>query len=209
MVKKNKTLLIFGGTFDPPHRAHVELPRLAMQALNADGVIYLPAGRSPHKREHAQSAPHHRLAMLERALADQPWATIDARETERGDTPTFTVDTLEALAAEHPDAQLHLLIGTDQLLAFHQWHRFRDIERLAEPRVMLRPPDTTESVLAKLPSALSAETWKARLLSLPPIHLAATHLRQQIAHGKQPDDLHSEVLAYIQQHRLYTLEHFL
>lgn len=61
--------LLFGGTFDPPHRAHLELPRIAADAIGADEVVYVPAARNPLKEDAEQSAADHRLRMLELALA--------------------------------------------------------------------------------------------------------------------------------------------
>ena len=96
-----KKILLFGGSFDPPHLAHVQLPKLAMQATHADAVGYLPAGRQPFKTHLQQTPAHHRLAMLRLALQDEPWAEVLTDEIDRAaatgdDSPSYLVDTLEA-----------------------------------------------------------------------------------------------------------------
>src|SRR4051794_21810764 len=98
--------LIFGGTFDPPHLAHLILPMLAKEAVNAGAVWYVPAGVSPFKTARKSSAASHRVAMLRLALADVPWARVLTQEVDRAvlssGKPTFTVDTLEDLHREKP-----------------------------------------------------------------------------------------------------------
>lgn len=204
-------LLVYGGTFDPPHRAHIELPELARQQLGADALLYIPAAQSPHKLGTPPTPARHRLAMLQLALADEPHARILTDELQRGDTerPSYTVDTLTALRQRvHPDARLRLLIGTDQLLAFDRWHRWQDIVAMAEPAVMLRAPLLREEALAALPPALDPTVWAPRLLELPVMDVAATRLRAWLTGvpESQADNtpaLNPAVLAYIHQHRLY------
>lgn len=203
-------LLIYGGTFDPPHRAHVELPQQARRKLGADLLLYIPARQSPHKMGSPPTAAHHRLNMLQLALADQPQARILTDELQRDEqsAPSYTIDTLRSLRQRLPQqARLRLLIGTDQLLAFDRWHCWQEIVTLAEPAVMLRAPMTRDQVLRALPPALNPETWSPRLLELPVIDLTATRLRLALAQGSEEapweQALHPAVLAYIRRHGLY------
>ena len=73
-LTRYNTILLFGGSFDPPHWAHTALPRLVAEHIGADVVAYLPAGRAPHKLDREQTDPQHRLAMLRLAQADEPGA---------------------------------------------------------------------------------------------------------------------------------------
>ncbi len=202
-------LIVFGGTFDPPHRAHVELPELAMQKIGAQAVAYIPAGRSPFKMGQKQTPAHHRLAMLQLALQDEPWATIVTDELDRAehhpDQPSYTVDTLEALHSRWGDAvKMRLLLGADQFRLFHRWHRAQRIVELAEPLVMVRPPATREQLLAQLPKGESAEVWSSRMLDLPLLDISASDIRQRLADGQPVNDVIApSVMSYIQQHGLY------
>lgn len=198
-----KRILIFGGTFDPPHLAHVTLSRLAAEALDADAVVYVPASISPHKNTPPTPA-NHRLAMLRLTLADQPQAVVLTDEIDRAEAgqPSYTVDTLEALRNQLGSAvEMRLLIGTDQMLAFHHWHRADRIVELAEPAVMVRPPQTRESVLEAVPDP---EDWADRLLDLPAMDISATEVRRHLAAGESTRGLlDPTVHSYIDEHGLY------
>lgn len=198
-------VLIFGGTFDPPHRAHVELPRQALQAAGAARVIYVPAARSPLKD--APTPAPHRLAMLRLALQGQSWATISTIELDRRDSggPSYTIDTLRQLRSQlGPDTPMRLLLGADQVQEFHRWKNPRQIIALAEPLVMLRPPQTRQSLLAAFPSEDERQQWNARILDLPPMDVSATDVRNRLSRGHSIASLvHPAVAAYIAAHHLY------
>lgn len=209
-LEQVQQLIVFGGTFDPPHRAHVELPRRVREALGFEAVAYIPAGVSPHKRHLRQTDPAHRLAMTRLAVADQPGALVldveVERERERGE-PSYTVDTLQWLAEKLPGgAVMRLLIGTDQMVVFDSWREAQRIIRLAEPVVMVRPPQTRSSALAQLP-ADQRDTWASRLVDVPRIDVSSTQVRERAAAGQPIDDLTPAAVArYIREHGLYRAE---
>lgn len=200
-------LLVFGGSFDPPTRAHVEQPRRVRAACAARKVLYVPAAVSPFKVGRPPTGAAHRLAMLRLALADEPACAIviDELERARDDRPSYTVDTLETLAARvGPDVRLRLLFGADQLREFHRWHRWRRIVALAEPLVMLRPPDTRAALLAALAPELADQAWASRLVDVPPMAISATDVRRRVARGQAIDHLVVPAVgAYIEHHGLY------
>jgi len=110
MPESSGALGIFGGTFDPPHIAHLRLAIEAREALHLTGVVFVPAG-SPPLRGSPQASPTQRLAMVERAIADMPDCSVDASEV-MASGPSYTVATLERLRAQHGAARpLILLIG--------------------------------------------------------------------------------------------------
>ena len=124
-----KRIGMFGGAFDPPHRAHLVLAQLAVEALELDELHIIPTGQAWHKAR-TLSSPEHRLAMTQLAFQDIPHMLVDDRELQRAG-PTFTIDTLEALQQESPGAQLYLIMGADQFSAFQQWHKWQAIAGLA------------------------------------------------------------------------------
>ena len=128
---------VFGGAFDPPHRAHRALAEAALAQLGLDALLILPTGQAWHKSRVLSPAPH-RLAMCRLAFEGLPRLQIDARETQRPG-PSYTADTLQELAAEHPGAQLYLVLGADQLLAFQTWQRWPEVLRHATLAVANRP----------------------------------------------------------------------
>ena len=218
--------LIFGGTFDPPHRAHVDLPQAAARELRCDRILYIPAAINPLKASPDVPPPTaalHRLAMLRLALRDVPNAEISTIEIDRAGK-SYTIDTLRALmdqASRHQGIKskirrggassvdrMHLLIGADQALDFHRWKDWREVQALATPAVMLRPPWTRESFDAALMErfgAIEATQWMDRTLrTLPMVDVSATEVRDRLHAGKAIDDLVApQVAAYIRLHRLY------
>lgn len=190
---------VFGGAFDPPHRAHRALAQAAMQQLQLDQLRIIPTGLAWHKTR-VLSAPAHRLAMAQLAFADLPGACIDSRETARCG-PSYTVDTLAELHAEYPDAQLFLLMGDDQAKALTTWHRWQDLPRLATICVAVRGNSTGAN------SPFDAQwpfSGSLRRLTMPPQDLSATTIRERLAHGQDIGTLVSEPVArYIADHHLY------
>jgi len=202
--KLGRRLLVYGGTFDPPHRAHVELPFLVKQKLDFDGVIFIPAGQPPHKPDPDRTPGEHRLAMLEAALGDRDDAAICDWELNR-DGPSYTYQTIERLREHLGDGvTMRLLIGADMALIFDKWVKPDVIERLAEPIVMIRPPYDRRALMARL----SADRWGPRLVDVPPMDEASSGLRQRLAAKGYDDaevrrDLPPAVIDYIRRHRLY------
>lgn len=202
-------ILVFGGTFDPPHRAHVELPRLVARRLGCERIIYVPAAINPLKQGGPSPTPAaHRLAMLRLALHDVPEAEISTVEIDRP-PPSYTVDTLRELRRQFgPDARVFLLLGADAAASFHRWRDPAGIESLAEPVVMLRPPWTRQSLIEHIrreQGDAAAAKWAARIVETPLIDVSATALRTAGAAGgsADDDDLDPRVTAYIREHGLY------
>jgi len=197
-------LVLFGGSFDPPHWAHVRLPRHVRAKLDAEAVVYLPAAQSPHKLDREPTPASHRLAMLEAAETND--ALILPLELDRAEAgePSYTVDTLEQLRGALGDEPiLYLLIGSDQVPVFEQWHKADRIAQLATPLAMVRPPQTKASLLASLPKD-TQKRWADRILDVPAIDISATQVRERAAEGQPIADLVPEGVAkYICEHDLY------
>ncbi|MEM1212831.1 MAG: nicotinate (nicotinamide) nucleotide adenylyltransferase [Planctomycetota bacterium] len=197
------TLLLFGGSFDPPHHAHAELPPRVAEHLGADAVVYIPAKRPPHKPGRVLADDEHRLAMLRLALthSDSPVTRLVWPGELHREGPSYTVDTLEQLRTETP-ATLRLLIGADQARVFDTWRDHARITALAEPAVMVRPPDTVEALAEELPAG-----WAPRLIPpdvAPVTDVSSTAIRDRLRQAQPIDGLvPPAVAAYIQEHRLY------
>lgn len=221
-------MLIFGGTFDPPTRAHIEMPQQVLERTGADQLVYVPAGRSPHKKENPAASDADRLAMLEAALRDTGLgdrvgiATAELASDDPLGAPassharpaTYTIDTIRGFrAALPPGTMMRLLMGADQALAFHRWRDPRVLMALAEPLVMLRrPAESVEQLITALREHWprdEAEAWRRRVVELEVRDVSATDVRALIGRSGAGDDpalmalLPASVLAYIRQHGLY------
>jgi nicotinate-nucleotide adenylyltransferase len=205
-------ILICGGTFDPPHRAHVELTRAAAVVLACDKVLLIPAAINPLKSDQPPADPRHRLAMLHLALGSwrgEPRAEIETLELDRPG-PSYTIDTLEELRRRLPnDSTLRLLIGSDSAVDFKHWKDWPRILELATPAIMLRPPHDRARFELAMAAAWSGDDltrWLSWIVPLPTMDISATQVRRAIA--KQNWTLAENltgpaVLAYIRANDLY------
>jgi nicotinate-nucleotide adenylyltransferase len=178
---------------------HLALARTALQQLQLDALYVFPTGHAWHKSR-SLSPAEHRLAMAKLAFADVPGVVVDPREIQRAG-PTYTIDTLNELRAEQPQAQLFLLMGEDQAARLPSWHGWRDIVQAAIISVALRA-DTTSASSPFVPESLPPGRFQA--LHLPPMALSATDIRHRAANSQGIAHLVPEGVArYIDQHHLY------
>ncbi len=200
-------IILFGGSFDPPHVAHVALPMAAREAICADLVAYVPAAKAPHKLDKVQTDSTHRLAMLRLALEGAEHAAIVTDELDRAadGKPSYTVDTLETLRERLlPQARMRLLIGADQVRIFDKWREPERVIELAQPLVMVRPPDTRESLLASLEDDAARQAWAPRLIDVPAVEISSTGIRERVARGESITGMvNPAVKRYIREHGLY------
>lgn len=199
---------MFGGAFDPPHWAHRTLAETALSQLKLDALHILPTGHAWHKSR-VLSPAHHRVNMCELAFGDLPRVHLDQREIHR-EGPSYTADTLRELKHEHPQAQLFLVLGADQLLAFKTWVRWQEVLELATLAVANR----ATSIGADIPLDQATETDLSgvdlpfELLNMPLKNISATAVRARVGQPAQStaalDVLVPEPVArYISQHHLY------
>ena len=202
-MKPTRRIGVFGGAFDPPHMAHIALVKSAIEELQLDEVFILPTGHAWHKA-HALTSPDHRLAMVRYAFEGLSQAVVDEREIRR-QGPTYTVDTLEELVAEHPDAQLFLLIGDDQRRSLSAWRRIGDVVRLAiicaaERNADVAPWNEGQNAM----HACVDLQVPIRALHMMPMPVSATDIRQRLASGRSVTGLvPAAVERYIHEHHLY------
>jgi len=204
---------VFGGTFDPVHRGHLEAADEVRRRLAISDFRMIPARDPPHRGATGASAGH-RLAMLECARRDYPELGIDRRELDRPG-PSWMVDTLASLRAEYRDASLLLIIGQDAANRLAEWHRWRELFELAHVVVVSRPGE-----LAAYPPELEQELtgrWVADpgelhrapaglacRVEVPEVAVSASGIRRGLGAGEAVDRwLPSGVMDYIREHGLY------
>lgn len=196
---------LFGGAFDPPHDAHVALALAAINQLTLDRLYVVPTGDAWHKSR-PLSPGAGRLAMCRLAFAHIPQVAVDDRELRR-DGPTYTIDTLHELRAEHPGAELFLQIGADQAAAFHTWRRADEILQIATLSIAVRAYASSAGDVfdPKNPlPGLATGGAQVRILSLPAMTHSATDVRHRVAEGLPIDHLVPPAVAgYIAEHHLY------
>ncbi|MFO1338144.1 MAG: nicotinate-nucleotide adenylyltransferase [Burkholderiaceae bacterium] len=189
---------VFGGSFDPPHLAHLALARVASDTLGLDELLWLPAGSPWQKGGHTRASGVQRAAMLRLLVDGEPGFVVDPRELHRPG-PSYTADTLRELSAEHPGAALFLVIGADQLGRLDTWHDAATIVRLSMLAVAAR-----EGQAVQPPAAWAGQPLTWRELPLPRIDISATEVRRRLAAGEPVSPLVGDAVAgYIDQQHLY------
>lgn len=136
---------IFGGTFDPPHTGHVVIAATTVHALGLDRLLVPVAGDPYRKRDAVEAPAADRLALARAAFADLDRVVVDDREIRRGGA-TYTIDTVEAVAAEVPDAELFVVVGADAAAQVPTWHRAADLARAVTLAVVARDGEAAPEV---------------------------------------------------------------
>ncbi|MEL6329014.1 MAG: nicotinate-nicotinamide nucleotide adenylyltransferase [Planctomycetota bacterium] len=200
--------LLFGGSFDPPHLAHVRLSRLALARARPTGtLVIVPAARSPHKPDGPVASDADRLAMVRLAWAGYADTAVWTDELDRAaDAPSYWIETLRR-AAEITRDSLAFLIGADQAAALHRWKDAREILALAEPVIAPREPISDRDALrSRLRDAgFWSQDESDRLADafrddLPTVPGSSTDVR-----GGAPGLVPAAVEDYARRHALYGL----
>jgi nicotinate-nucleotide adenylyltransferase len=190
---------LFGGTFDPIHQGHLALAEAARDTLDLE-IVFMPAGQPPHKPEQRVTPAADRLAMVRAAIADNPGFRVSTLELERAG-PSYTVDTLETLAATTAD--LSLILSTEAVADLASWHRPERVLELATLVVVPRDgfPDLDEATVSRL---VPGTRPRVVILDGPRLRLSASVIRRRAAAGRSVRYLVPDAVAtYIGDHALY------
>jgi nicotinate-nucleotide adenylyltransferase len=184
---------VMGGTFDPIHIGHLRAAESAREVLRLDRVLLIPAGTPPH-REPPRASAFDRWAMVCLAVAAHPAFESSPIELSRPG-PSYTVDTLEAIHAANPAADVFLIVGSDTRAELSSW---KDLDRLVSMcRVAVVRRPGTEAQGADLPPWA---TW----VDGPGFAVSATAVRGRLAAGGSVRYLVPESVAdYITRRELY------
>lgn len=197
---------LFGGSFDPIHRGHIDPVQEARRSLGLDRVVYLPTAKPPHKPGRVLAPAHARYTMVELALLEEEGLYASPHELTPG-RPAYTIETLEHFRREMPgaDTELFLLIGGDSFADLHLWVRFREIPGLARLVVLARPGWDFAAVPLDAEVAEMARTDRVILLRQTPVDVSSTRLRELLAAGLPlPSGAVPElVVRYLQKYDLY------
>jgi nicotinate-nucleotide adenylyltransferase len=190
-----------GGSFDPPHMGHLWLGELARQQLALDVVLFIPAGQPPHKKDEKLTPAHHRLAMTELAIQNNPHFHLNDSDIARPG-PHFTVDLVPLLHRSYPGADFWLLAGTDSLRDLPNWHEPQRLLELC--RLAILPRDDAPVNFNRLAQALPGLDSVLDMLDGPTIMLSSTWIRRWASAGHSLRYLvPAKVAEYISRHRIY------
>ncbi|HEX2621356.1 MAG TPA: nicotinate-nucleotide adenylyltransferase [Phototrophicaceae bacterium] len=201
---------IVGGTFDPPHYAHLILAEHAREELDLDRVLFVPAGQPPHK-DSTRTPVEHRLAMLRLATADNPAFEISRVDIDRS-PPHYSVDMVRILRDQYPAARLYFIMGEDSFRDLPTWknplamveHEVVQLAVMCRPGIDDGEPTTAPAMHeAVLPGLAQHVTMLASRM----VEISSTDIVRRLKEGKSVHYLLPEaVLTYIVEHHLYRLK---
>lgn len=186
---------LFGGSFNPPHRAHRALAQAAVAQLGLQELVLMPAGQPWQKAGQPMAQGAHRLAMLRLQMQGLSGVRVSSWELDRTE-PSVSADTLAALQAEQP-GEWFLVIGQDQYARLSTWRRLDALLAACTLAVVARGGEVISPDPALPPH-------RAQALAMPPDAVSASGVRAAIAQGDDISPLvGNEVARYIAQHTLY------
>lgn len=187
---------LFGGSFNPPHVAHLIVAEIARDQFDFEEVWWIPNATPPHKKRGELAAVEHRLAMTRRVVAERSSFRLCDIEVKRSGV-SYTVDTVRALQEDYPDMDFGLLLGSDSLDHFASWHEPDEIAARV-PLVVYKRPGVIEEV------AEPRFANHVHFVSAPVMEVSGTEIRSRCRAERSirylvPDS----VRTYIEEHGLY------
>jgi nicotinate-nucleotide adenylyltransferase len=192
---------ILGGTFNPPHIAHLVCAQEAHGELGLDQVLFIPARVPPHKPVEHEPGAEHRLELCRRAVGDDQRFAVSDLELRR-EGPSYTVDTLEELSSQPSKPELFLIVGGDIAVGLPRWRQPERVLELATLAIAKRqgtPRAEVQDILGTLEGG-----QRSRFFAMPRVGVSSTMIRRRVRGGQPirylvPDD----VAGYIEDHKLY------
>ena len=217
-----KSIILYGGTFNPIHQGHIQPVLEVAEAIAADLLIYLPCHLPPHK-ETPNVSSEHRLAMTQLALngihSDFEIQVSDFELTQA--QASYSLLSIQHFRQRYPKAKLYFLMGMDSLLNFDTWYHWQDILQYCDLLVMQRPNYPQQQLaninpfLQSLMSQFSGslDTAKIHIFSVDEVNMSSTKVRKQLIKNNENSNITSYILDkvalpesvtnYISQHGLY------
>lgn len=193
---------LFGGTFDPPHLGHLILAAEAFSQLDLDRLLWILTPDPPHKQDQVITPVEHRLAMVQLAIADNPSFELSRVELDRPG-PHYTLDTVELISKQYPEADITPIIGGDSLRDLPNWNRPRELLQACHWVGVMHRPGEQEN-LEELERQLPGISSKVHYVDAPLLEIASREIRSRIADGRVfRYYLHPSVYEYIIEHHLY------
>jgi len=185
---------VFGGTFDPIHRGHLEVAEAVRDALGLDRLLVVVANEPWQKQDRPVTPAEDRFAMVAAALADHPGLEASRTELDRGG-PSYTVDTVRALLDQEPGAAVVVVVGADVVATLDTWHDHEALRELVTLAVVDRPG---------VPVADPPPGWRAVHVAVEPVDVSSTDLRTRLESGQPVADAVPEaVIRCVSERGLY------
>ncbi|MDN4093358.1 nicotinate-nucleotide adenylyltransferase [Brevibacillus agri] len=193
MKDARKKVGIMGGTFDPIHCGHLLAAEQAREQAGLDEVWFMPSHIPPHKSREGLTEAHHRLQMVQLAIADhESFRVTDIELARKG--PSYTYDTMVLLTQQFPDCQFSFIIGGDMVKILPQWYQFPQLIRMVRFIGLARPGTELEREACEYVTFVEMPVWD----------ISSTLIREKAAAGKSIRYLVPDAVErYIKENRFY------
>ena len=194
---------VFGGAFNPIHTGHLLLAEYIREEFKLEKVVFVPAGKPPHKQDNEMASAQHRYNMVQLAISQNPFFEISSTEIDRKGT-SYTSDTLKEMKDCYPDRKIGFICGADSIVNLTTWHNISEIFALSELIVAGRKDVQDAEFQSQLCLFEDQYNAKFHFASTPLIEISSTLIRKRLNNGLSirymvPD----KVFNYIQLHMLY------
>ncbi len=192
----------FGGTFDPPHIGHLILASEAAHQFGLTRLLWVLNPDPPHKQEQAITPLPHRLEMRRRTISDNQSFELSRLELD-SPGPHYTINTIQMLKQQEPDAEIFLLIGGDSFRDLPTWRRYSElVAAVSRISVMRRPGESFE--MSALEAQIPGLTDKVSFIDALLLNLSSREIRRRVTDGDEfRYYVHPSVYEYIQTNQLY------
>ncbi len=196
-------IAIFGGSFNPPHLGHLEAARAVEEELAPDKLLIIPANIPPHKAmEEGSPSPEERMELCRLNFASVRGAEVSDIEIRR-EGKSYTADTLEELMAQYPGAEFTFLLGTDMLLTFEEWYRYRFLLENMTLAVLARREGDETDIVRRAEYLRNEYGAKIVFIRREPTPMASTDIRELLRRRSGASYLDDAVYARIMKTRDY------
>lgn len=195
---------IIGGSFNPIHIAHLIIADRFADQMALDMCYFVPVALSPFKMYDARLASaEDRLAMVRLATIQHPKFQVSDVEIVRGGV-SYTIDTIRSFVADYPNAEISLLIGSDQAVEFVRWREWDSVCRLAQLCIVRRPFLLTPEMEERMTEMLTVDGKAPVWIGAPLLEISSTDIRNRIRAGKSINYLTVKAVRdHIDDHGLY------
>ncbi len=172
---------LLGGTFNPPHLAHLVCAQEAFVQLELDRVLWIPVFEPPHKEVEGDPGVEHRIALCQAAVGDDPRFEVSRIEA---DVPgrSYTVDTLRRLNESSPEDELTFIVGGDMAHALPTWHEPEAVLSLAALGVAEREGVRRNDIAERLSGLAGSD--RIRFFDMPRLDISSSMIRRRVATGR-------------------------
>lgn len=187
-MKKLTKIGLFGGTFAPPHKGHINALYAMLDTVELDSVLVMPTFMPPHKQKLSVDTPKERYDMCVAAFGGMDKVTVSDFEIKKGGL-SYTVETLRRLKETYPESEIYMLCGTDMFLTLDKWFQADEIFRLANIVCVPRFCDDICDITEKKLKYENKHNARIVLTKTQPFVISSTDIRDCISRGGSDDEL--------------------